>query len=69
MAQFYLITVRRNLIIENLILFFNWEKRGFLYMSILYFQLKELYLLLNENYVEDDDSMFRFDYPPEFLKW
>ncbi|KAJ8881502.1 hypothetical protein PR048_017984 [Dryococelus australis] len=31
--------------------------------------LKELYMLLNENYVEDDDSMFRFDYPPEFLKW
>lgn len=32
-------------------------------------QLKELYLLLNENYVEDDDNMFRFDYSPEFLKW
>ncbi|GLH08960.1 hypothetical protein R5R35_006066 [Gryllus longicercus] len=31
--------------------------------------LKELYMLLNENYVEDDDSMFRFDYPPAFLKW
>jgi len=31
--------------------------------------LKELYTLLNENYVEDDDSMFRFDYPPQFLKW
>ncbi|ALC44927.1 Nmt [Drosophila busckii] len=31
--------------------------------------LKELYMLLNENYVEDDDSMFRFDYQPEFLKW
>ncbi|XP_030755025.1 glycylpeptide N-tetradecanoyltransferase 1 [Sitophilus oryzae] len=31
--------------------------------------LKELYTLLNENYVEDDDSMFRFDYQPEFLKW
>jgi len=25
--------------------------------------------LLNENYVEDDDNMFRFDYPPEFLQW
>ncbi|KAG8138923.1 putative Glycylpeptide N-tetradecanoyltransferase protein, partial [Naja naja] len=24
--------------------------------------LKELYMLLNENYVEDDDNMFRFDY-------
>lgn len=32
-------------------------------------QLKELYQLLNENYVEDDDNMFRFDYAPEFLKW
>jgi glycylpeptide N-tetradecanoyltransferase len=33
------------------------------------FQLKELYILLNENYVEDDDNMFRFDYSPEFLRW
>lgn len=32
-------------------------------------QLKELYLLLNENYVEDDDNMFRFDYAPAFLRW
>lgn len=31
--------------------------------------LKELYTLLNENYVEDDDAMFRFDYQPDFLKW
>lgn len=31
--------------------------------------LKELYMLLNENYVEDDDCMFRFDYPPDFLRW
>ncbi|CAB4069606.1 NMT [Lepeophtheirus salmonis] len=31
--------------------------------------LKELYVLLNENYVEDDDNMFRFDYSPEFLRW
>lgn len=31
--------------------------------------LAELYTLLNENYVEDDDAMFRFDYQPEFLKW
>ncbi|XP_044763920.1 glycylpeptide N-tetradecanoyltransferase [Coccinella septempunctata] len=31
--------------------------------------LKELYNLLNENYVEDDDAMFRFDYQPEFLQW
>lgn len=33
------------------------------------FVLKELYTLLNENYVEDEDSMFRFDYQPHFLKW
>lgn len=32
-------------------------------------QLRELYTLLNENYVEDDDNMFRFDYSPEFLLW
>lgn len=31
--------------------------------------LKELYTLLNENYVEDDDCMFRFDYSPQFLRW
>lgn len=31
--------------------------------------LKELYMLLNENYVEDEDSMFRFDYSPQFLRW
>ncbi|XP_068626221.1 glycylpeptide N-tetradecanoyltransferase 2 [Battus philenor] len=31
--------------------------------------LKELYTLLNENYVEDDDCMFRFDYQTDFLKW
>jgi len=32
-------------------------------------QLGELYALLNENYVEDDDNMFRFDYSPAFLRW
>lgn len=32
-------------------------------------ELLELYTLLNENYVEDDDNMFRFDYSPDFLKW
>ena len=31
--------------------------------------LKELYTLLNQNYVEDEDSMFRFDYSPQFLRW
>lgn len=29
----------------------------------------EVYNLLTENYVEDDDNMFRFDYSPEFLAW
>ena len=29
----------------------------------------EVYKLLNENYVEDDDNMFRFDYSLPFLRW
>ena len=29
----------------------------------------EVYKLLTENYVEDDDNMFRFDYSPPFLHW
>ena len=32
-------------------------------------EIRELYTLLTENYVEDDDAMFRFDYSPAFLKW
>jgi glycylpeptide N-tetradecanoyltransferase len=32
-------------------------------------QRDELYTLLNENYVEDDDNMFRFDYSAAFLLW
>lgn len=32
-------------------------------------ELDEIYHLLGENYVEDDDNMFRFDYSREFLKW
>lgn len=31
--------------------------------------LQEVYTLLNENYVEDDDCLFRFDYSADFLKW
>lgn len=31
--------------------------------------LEELYVLLCENYVEDYDSLFRFEYSKEFLKW
>ncbi|KAJ1913378.1 glycylpeptide N-tetradecanoyltransferase [Mycoemilia scoparia] len=32
-------------------------------------EMKELYTHLTNNYVEDVDSMFRFDYPSEFLDW
>lgn len=28
-----------------------------------------MYDLLVQNYVEDDDAMFRFDYSKEFLRW
>mmetsp|Transcript_1910 Transcript_1910/g.5053 ORF Transcript_1910/g.5053 Transcript_1910/m.5053 type:complete len:419 (+) Transcript_1910:636-1892(+) len=32
-------------------------------------QRDELYVLLANNYVEDDDALFRFDYSNEFLEW
>lgn len=32
-------------------------------------EIKEMYTLLNENYVEDDEQMFRFDYSIAFLQW
>ncbi|WWD18827.1 glycylpeptide N-tetradecanoyltransferase [Kwoniella shandongensis] len=32
-------------------------------------QCKEVYELLSENYVEDDEAMFRFNYQKEFLLW
>ena len=32
-------------------------------------ELEEIYTLLNENYVEDDDNMFRFQYSKNFLRW
>ncbi|KAJ2781112.1 glycylpeptide N-tetradecanoyltransferase [Coemansia javaensis] len=32
-------------------------------------QITELYQLLTENYVEDRDSMFRFNYSADFLRW
>ncbi|KAM7537791.1 hypothetical protein Aperf_G00000059545 [Anoplocephala perfoliata] len=32
-------------------------------------ELDELYILLNENYVEDDEHIFRFSYARDFLKW
>lgn len=31
--------------------------------------IQELYILLCENYVEDDDCLFRFDYSVAFLQW
>jgi glycylpeptide N-tetradecanoyltransferase len=31
--------------------------------------VQELYHLLSNNYVEDDDALFRFDYSAEFLSW
>jgi len=32
-------------------------------------EMQEIYTLLTENYVEDDDSMLRFDYSVAFLRW
>ena len=32
-------------------------------------ECKEVYDLLTQNYVEDDDNMFRFDYSVPFLMW
>uniref|UniRef100_A0A7S0VEK5 Glycylpeptide N-tetradecanoyltransferase n=1 Tax=Polytomella parva TaxID=51329 RepID=A0A7S0VEK5_9CHLO len=32
-------------------------------------QVQEVYDLLHNNYVEDDECMFRFSYAPRFLKW
>ena len=40
-----------------------------LYTVLIHPQLTELYQLLYENYVEDDDNMFRFDYSRDFLRW
>lgn len=31
--------------------------------------VQEVYTLLSENYVEDDDNMFRFNYSAQFLSW
>jgi len=59
--------------LENLLLFGEMLNCVLIYtMCDVYcfsLKLKELYTLLNENYVEDDDNMFRFDYSPEFLLW
>ncbi|CCD25260.1 glycylpeptide N-tetradecanoyltransferase NMT1 NDAI_0E04430 [Naumovozyma dairenensis CBS 421] len=32
-------------------------------------QLQDVFVLLNENYVEDKDAEFRFNYTPEFFNW
>eukprot|EP00397_Hematodinium_sp_SG-2012_P021849 GEMP01022600.1.p1 GENE.GEMP01022600.1~~GEMP01022600.1.p1 ORF type:complete len:511 (+),score=116.21 GEMP01022600.1:14-1546(+) len=32
-------------------------------------EAREIYQLLSDNYVEDDDNMFRFEYSVDFLKW
>eukprot|EP00478_Filoreta_tenera_P000378 GABV01000378.1.p1 GENE.GABV01000378.1~~GABV01000378.1.p1 ORF type:complete len:337 (+),score=85.25 GABV01000378.1:370-1380(+) len=32
-------------------------------------EIDEVYTLLTNHYVEDDDNMFRFDYSREFLSW
>lgn len=32
-------------------------------------EIKEVYELLNQHYVEDDEAMFRFNYSPSFLRW
>ena len=32
-------------------------------------EIEEMYVLLTENYVEDDDCVFRFDYSKDFLQW
>lgn len=32
-------------------------------------ELKEVYTMLTNNYVEDDEGYFRFDYSADFLKW
>ena len=31
--------------------------------------IKDIYQLLYENYVEDDDGQFRFNYSTQFLRW
>lgn len=34
-----------------------------------FYQLEEIYELLNLHYVEDDGAMFRFSYSVSFLNW
>jgi len=44
---------------------FMWETMDLLDEA----KLDDLYTLLNENYVEDDDNLFRFNYSRPFLRW
>lgn len=32
-------------------------------------EMQQIFELLEQNYVEDDEAMFRFAYPIEFLRW
>ena len=38
-------------------------------INCIHVQVTELHELLRENYVEDEDNMFRFSYSKEFLRW
>ena len=38
-------------------------------IKCIHVQVAELHELLRENYVEDEDNMFRFSYSKEFLRW
>lgn len=31
--------------------------------------MNDIYTFLRDHYVEDSEGIFRFDYPPELLKW
>lgn len=32
-------------------------------------EAEQVFTLLREHYVEDNEGLFRFDYPVEFLRW
>lgn len=38
-------------------------------MRAIAIQIREVYELLSNNYVEDDDALFRFNYSAPFLQW
>jgi glycylpeptide N-tetradecanoyltransferase len=44
--------------------------KGFVWSNVdVSADIQELYTLLSNNYVEDDDALFRFDYSADFLQW